>query len=59
MTYYTLAEAAERMDVSPDHLKAAVYFGHLRGKRTGPNGGGRYLFRGADLDAWRDRHMAP
>lgn len=52
VTYYTLAEAADRMKVSKDTLQRAVYAGKLRGKKTGKNGGGYFRFSSTDLDAW-------
>lgn len=48
----TLAEAAEAVGLSPDTLRGAVANGRLRAKRTGDNGGGKYLFRPADLERW-------
>lgn len=54
MTYYTLAEAADRMKVSQETLKRAIYAGNLRAKKTGANGGGNYVFSSADLDSWFD-----
>lgn len=53
--FYRLNEAAEECGVSPDVLRAAVRNGNLRAKRTGKDGGGLYLFRPADLEAWFDR----
>lgn len=50
--FLTLAEAAEACGVSPDTLRGAVRHGSLRGKKTGANGGGMYLFRATDLEAW-------
>lgn len=50
--FLSLAEAAEATGMGPDYLRGAVAAGILRAKRTGPNGGGRYLFRLADLEAW-------
>lgn len=40
--------------VSDDTLIAAVKAGQLRAKRSGPNGGGRYLFKIEWLDAWAE-----
>ena len=54
VTYHTLSEAAERMRVSPDTIKAAIRVGDLRAKRTGKNGGGLYIISSADLDDWFD-----
>lgn len=50
--FLTLAEAAEACGVGKDTLRGAVAAGTLRAKRTGPNAGGLYLFRVADLEAW-------
>ena len=50
--YLTLDEAATAVGVSADLLVGAVKIGTLRAKRTGPNGGGRYLFRVSDLEEW-------
>lgn len=52
--YYTLDEAAERMRVSADTIKRAIHSQKLRAKKTGPNGGGKYSIKDADLDAWFD-----
>lgn len=53
-TYFTSAEAADYIRVSVDVIKKAVRGGALRAKVTGPNGGGKYLIRRDDLDAWFD-----
>jgi excisionase family DNA binding protein len=50
--FFTYRSAAALCDVSEDVLKDAVRAGRLRGKRTGENGGGLYLFRKVDLEAW-------
>lgn len=50
--YFTFKTAAGRCGVSQDVLKDAVRAGRLRGKRTGANGGGLYLFSRAQLEAW-------
>ena len=52
--FLRLNEAAESVGTSPDVLRAAVRSGHLRAKRTGRDGGGLYLFRVSDLEAWFD-----
>jgi len=54
VTYYELPQAAERMCVSVETLKRAIYAGKLRAKKTGENGGGKYVLSSADLDAWFD-----
>lgn len=52
---YINTQAAEKMyGVSGDTLISAVKAGKLRAKRSGDNGGGRYLFRLEWLDAWAD-----
>lgn len=50
--YFTREEAAERMRVSVETIKRAIYAGTLRAKKTGSGGGGKYLISAADLDAW-------
>lgn len=52
--YFTRDEAAEHVRVSPDTIKRAIASGALRAKLTSPNGGGKYLIKSADLDAWFD-----
>jgi hypothetical protein len=52
--FLTLSEAAEACGVRPDLLRGQVAHGLLRAKRTGPQAGGKYLFRVADLEAWYD-----
>lgn len=53
--FLRLNEAAEACGVSQDVMRAAVQTGNLRAKRAGKDGGGLYLFRPADLEAWFDR----
>lgn len=53
-TYFTLDEAADRMRVSADTIKRAIHAQKLKARKTGPNGGGRYLVSATDLDAWFD-----
>jgi excisionase family DNA binding protein len=50
--YFTREEAAEHMRVSVETVKRAIYAGKLRAKKTGANGGGIYIIRDDDLDAW-------
>lgn len=50
--YFTREEAAERMRVSTETIKRAIYAGTLRAKKTGANGGGVYIIASDDLDAW-------
>lgn len=52
--FLTRAEAAEACGVSPDTIRRAKDSGHLRAKKTGENGGGKELYRVADLEAWFD-----
>ena len=52
--YFNLEQAAERMQVSGDTILRAIRGQKLRAKKTGPNGGGKYLISAADLDAWFD-----
>lgn len=52
--FFTFATAAAKCGVSQDVLKDAVRSGRLRGKRTGSNGGGLYLFSRDQLAAWFD-----
>lgn len=50
--YINTQQAELLYGVSDDTLISAVKVGKLRAKRTGANGGGRYLFTIASLDAW-------
>lgn len=52
--YFTLDEAADRMRVSKDTIERAIRAQNLRAKKTGANGGGKYLVRATDLDTWFD-----
>lgn len=52
--YFNLEQAADRMQVSEDTILRAIRGQKLRAKKTGPNGGGKYLIASADLDAWFD-----
>lgn len=52
LVYFTRAEAAEYVRLSEETLKAAIYDGRLRAKKSGKGGGGRVLIARADLDAW-------
>ena len=54
VAYFELDEAARHMRVSIETLKRAIYAGQLLAKKTGKNGGGKYLIRSTDLDAWFD-----
>lgn len=50
--FFTFAQASAKCGVSQDVLKDAVRTGRLRGKRTGENGGGLYLFSREQLESW-------
>lgn len=52
--YFNTQQAAAMYGVSDDTLISAVKAGKLRAKRTGPSGGGRYLFRVEWLDEWAE-----
>ena len=54
LTYLTRKEAAEYVRLSEETIKAAIYDGRLRAKKSGKGGGGRVLISRADLDAWFD-----
>lgn len=45
-------EAATSCSVKPETIKRAIRSGKLRAKRSGDNGGGKYLILIADLEAW-------
>lgn len=56
-TYLTLDEAADYLRVSVPTIKRAIYStgpNRLVAKKTGAGGGGKYLIRVSDLDAWFD-----
>lgn len=55
--YFTRAEAGEEMRVSEETIKRAINKGALRAKRTGDNGGGKYLIHRADLKKWFDEKL--
>lgn len=50
--YHNLEQAAERMQVSEDTILRAIRSQKLRAKKTGPNGGGKYLISADALDDW-------
>lgn len=52
--FFTREQAAEACNVSVDVIRRAINAGKLRAKRTGDQGGGKYLLRPADLEAWFD-----
>jgi len=49
---YTREAAAEVMSVSVDTIKRAINKGALRAKRTGDDGGGKYLISREALKDW-------
>lgn len=49
---YTLPEAAAACGVSEATVRRAAKKHELLGKRSGENGGGKYLFTRAELEAW-------
>ena len=58
----SLAEASQAVGVPPNVLKGEIYFGRLRGKKTGRGAGGhgrldrgtgQYLIGVRDLEAWQ------
>lgn len=50
--FFTREEAAKAAGVSLDTIRRAINAGHLRAKRTGPEGGGKYLVSADALRAW-------
>lgn len=50
--FFTRAEAAEACRVSEDVIAAAIHSGKLRAKRTGANGGGKFLLSPDALRDW-------
>lgn len=50
--FLTRQEAALACGVSLDTIRRAINRGELRAKRTGRDGGGPYLVRVAELEAW-------
>lgn len=53
--YLNLRSAAAYTDISADTLKRAIRAGALPAKLTSAGGGGRFLIRREDLDAWFDQ----
>ena len=51
---YTREEAAKAMGVSLDTIRRAINGGTLRAKRTGAEGGGKYLISADQLKDWFD-----
>ena len=52
--FFTREEAARMAGVSLDTIRRAINSGKLRAKRTGKDGGGKYLVSRAALEAWFD-----
>jgi DNA-binding transcriptional MerR regulator len=52
--FLTRREAAEACGVSEDTIRRAKDRGLLKAKKTGNAGGGKELYRIADLEAWFD-----
>lgn len=52
--FLTREQAAEACNVSVDTIRRAINSGRLRAKRTGENGGGKYLISPDALRAWFD-----
>lgn len=50
--YFTREEAAFAAGVGLDTIRRAINSGKLRAKRTGVDGGGKYLISEAALNAW-------
>ena len=50
--YFTREEAAQYLRISVETVKRAIYGGRLRAKKSGENGGGKYLISREDLDAF-------
>ncbi|HJR88962.1 MAG TPA: excisionase family DNA-binding protein [Aeromicrobium sp.] len=50
--FLTREQAAEACNVSLDTIRRAIGKGTLRAKRTGDNGGGKYLISPDALQAW-------
>jgi excisionase family DNA binding protein len=50
--FYTREQAAEVANVSKSTIVAAINTGKLRAKRTGDEGGGKYLISRDQLIAW-------
>ena len=51
-SFFTRDEAASEVRVSSKTIERAVASGRLRAKRTGENGGGKYLISRAALEEW-------
>ena len=52
--FFTREEAADECRVSVETIKRAINSGRMRAKRTGENGGGKYLISADQLHEWFD-----
>jgi excisionase family DNA binding protein len=52
--FLTREQAAQTANVSLDTIRRAINSGKLRAKRTGKDGGGKYLISMDELKAWFD-----
>lgn len=52
--FFTLPEAAREMRLSAKTIERAIKSGHLKAKRSGPEGGGKHLISRAALLEWFD-----
>lgn len=52
--FLTREQAAEACNVSLDTIRRAINSGALQAKRTGKEGGGKYLIKPAALEDWYD-----
>jgi excisionase family DNA binding protein len=52
--FLTREQAAEACNVSVDVVRKAINSGKLRAKKTGENGGGKYLIHPDALHEWFD-----
>lgn len=50
--FFTREQAAQRASVSLDTIRRAINAGRLRAKRTGKDGGGKYLISAQALQDW-------
>lgn len=52
--FFTRETAAQAANVSVDTIRRAINSGKLRAKRTGKDGGGKYLIAASALQDWFD-----
>ena len=50
--FYSREDAARRAGVSLDTIRRAINTGKLKAKRTGADGGGKYLISEPAIKAW-------